>query len=98
MEQPDLPAIPSLPTPAIAGFVLLADHELHTFRQRLIEADGDMEKAGISMPEMRNIIYTCRMKANPMQEASEETKAKKTRTTSTNKEKISGPDVNNFLE
>lgn len=99
LEQQNLPAIP--PPPTAEGRRLLTELELQTYRNKLIESDGDMAKAAISLDEMRDVLYTCRMKANPMmeQEGAEKAakKKKEPKEPSTNKVKLSGDDVNSFL-
>lgn len=91
--------LPGVPEPPANTFTLITELELQAYRKRLIESNGDIEKAGISLEEMRNVIYTCRMKANPMQDnpSEKEKKPKKEKTESTNKVKLSGDSVNDFL-
>lgn len=95
MTQQILPEV--VPPPTLTQ---LTELELANYRSRIIEANGDIEVAGITLDEMRNIIYTCRRKANPMAEAEGlPASAKKStkKAPSTNVGKISGDDVNNFL-
>lgn len=99
MDQPPLIGVPPAPTPEPR--TILTDLELGEIRRKLIEGDGKIECLG---PEglkiMRDVIYTCRMKANPMQEDPESPKAprrKRSDSESTNRQKSTGLDVNNLL-
>lgn len=101
--QPDLPAL-APPIPAPDGLRVLSESEMQDLRRKLIEADGDDEKAGIDLPTLRNMIFTCRMKANPLQEAQESegaAKPKRVRASSSSRSptqtKLSGDDALNFL-
>lgn len=81
------------------ALVLLTDNEIASIRAKLIESQGDIVKADVSMEQMRNVIYTCRMKANPMQDNGESApKAKKPKgEPSIMKPILSGDNVNDFL-
>lgn len=100
-EQTALPGVPGLPPPPAGGYVMLTELEIQNYRNKLVESEGNMEKAGITLDEMRNVLYTCRMKANPMkeQESAEkpEKKAKTVKEPSINRVKLSGDEVNDFL-
>lgn len=79
---------------------LLTELEVQTYRKQLIDSEGDMEKAAISLEVMRDIIFTCRRKANPMAEAEEAPKipkAKKVKGASSVTGKLSGIDINNLM-
>jgi hypothetical protein len=86
----------TLPVPA--GLKIIDESQLLAYRNALIEADGDEEKAGIDLATMRNIIYTCRMKANPLQEAEEAPKAKRaSKGPSPAANKLTGIDINSLM-
>lgn len=80
-------------------FQILPDSELAEIRKKLIESNGNPEILGPDyMTIMRNVIYTCRMKANPMQDTPEGVaKPKKEKTESIKKEILKGDSVNDFL-
>jgi hypothetical protein len=77
--------------------------EMQDIRRKLIENNGDLAAAGITLEQMRDVIYTCRMKANPMQEAQETegapkpARAPRAPKTPAVKTKLSGDDVADFL-
>lgn len=80
--------------------IILPQSELDEIRRKLIASKGDpLEALGENWLEtMTNVIYSCRMKANPMQDTPEgAAKPKKEKTPSVNKATISGDDINNFL-
>lgn len=93
-EQQSIPEIPAAPQ-----FTLLTDLEIQTIRRRIVDANGDLEQAGISLEEMRNVLYTARMKANPLQDNEEPSKPKRAKreSVSSTKEKLSGDAVGDFL-
>lgn len=81
-------------------FTLLPDSELSEIRQRLIESNGDPSILGENYLQiMRNVIYTCRMKANPMQDNPSDSpaKPKKEKTESVKKETLKGNAVDDFF-
>lgn len=82
-----------------ASHTIISDSEIQAARRKLIESNGDLEKAGISLEFMADVLYTCRMKANPMQDTPNDKlpKAAKAKATSATTAKLSGDDVNNFL-
>ena len=96
--QASLPAVSEAPK-----FKTYTELELDAIRRRLIDANGNLDAAGISLAEMRDVIYTCRMKANPMQEAAEVPKqpkaprAPKAAKELSVKTKLSGNDVADFF-
>lgn len=94
MEQETLPQVPN------HSFQILSEQEIAAVRKKLIESQGDMEAANIDLATMRNVIYTCRMKANPMQDtpSPKESKVKKEKTPSINQKVVVGNAVDNFLE
>lgn len=74
---------------------LLPDDEIASIRKRIIEASGSLEVAGISLEKMRDVIFTCRMKANPMQDTpSGEPKPKRE---SVSKPVLKGDAVDDFM-
>lgn len=95
--QGELPHV-DLPLPT-RQMRLLTELEIQTYRKRLIEADGDLEKSAISLEEMADIIYTCRHKANGMEESDAPVKEKKTKKekSSVSTGKLSGVDINNLM-
>lgn len=100
LEQAPLLGVPEAPAKPI--YTQVTELEIQVARRAIIEADGDMEKAGITLETMANIIYTCRLRANPMAEA--EAIAKAAKTPKAPKEakvgdrvKLSGDDVDSFL-
>lgn len=99
--QSELPGVEA--APSTLGLEILTELEVSAIRRRIVEADGSMEAAGIDLPTMRNVIYTCRMKANPLQDEGQgeakpkPSRAKADKPPSTKTAKLSGEDVNNFL-
>lgn len=94
-SQAAIPEVPSVPK-----FTALTELELQTIRKALIEHNGDIDAAGITLEQMRNVVYTCRLKGNPMAESESLPKAakpKKEKGGSTNRSSVSGIDINNFL-
>lgn len=57
-------------------FTVLTDQELNALRSKLVEAGGDPEKAGVSLQDVRNAIYTKCFRVNPNIEAGGEAKPK----------------------
>lgn len=54
----------------IAPFTPLSDETLSDFRRRIVEANGNLEAAGLTLGDIRNMIYTKCLKVNPNIEAS----------------------------
>lgn len=59
-------------------FELVSDEEMQAVRSRIVEAAGDYEKAGVTLQQIRNCIYTKALRVNPNVEAEDaEAKARK---------------------
>lgn len=81
-------------------FTIIPDNELADIRQKLIASNGDPSCLGENyMTIMRNVIYTCRMKANSMQDTPSIAKPAKEKreTTSVKKEILKGTAIDDFL-
>ena len=61
---------------------------------KLISTNGELEGSGLTLADVRNMIYTRRVKINPGIGDTFEAKAKKP---GTKKEKLSGMNVDDFL-
>lgn len=84
----------------MTDFAQIPDSELSEIRRKLIESNGDPSVLGENyMQIMRNVIYTCRMKANPMQDTPSESiaKPKKEKTESIKKEMLKGEALDDFF-
>ena len=83
----------------MADFTIIPEGELADIRKKLIESSGDPSVLGENFKQiMRNVIYTCRMKANPMQDTPDSpAKPKKEKAESIKKELLKGDSVNDFL-
>jgi hypothetical protein len=95
---------PTSPTESAlkASHNIIADNEIQAIRRKLIESNGDLDKASVSLELMGDIIYTLRMKANPMQDTPNDklpkaAKAKRSEGATSQSTKLSGEDVNSFL-
>lgn len=56
----------------------LSDDEMRAVRQKLLDAGGDYAKAGVTLEELRNAVYTKALRVNPNVEAEDAAaKAKK---------------------
>lgn len=53
----------------IPEFTALNDDELNSIRARLIAAGGDEVKAGLTLQDIRNAVYTKALRVNPNVEA-----------------------------
>lgn len=81
------------------GLVMLGDGEMNDLRKRIIEHDGDIDKAGISLDTMCNAIYTRRMKANTMQDTPTAEKAPRAKAEKTPARVVAtGIDIDAFLK
>lgn len=84
---------------AVPPFTSLPPETLADYRRRLVESMGDHVKAGLSLQDIRNMIYTRMLHVNPNIEAEEKVKAEKEakpkgpRKVTT----IKGDDLNNIL-
>lgn len=47
----------------------LSDEQMRALRARMLDADGDYVKAGVTLEELRNAIYTKALRVNPNVEA-----------------------------
>lgn len=94
-----LPGITPAPEIPPNTFTLLTELEISGIRKQIIEANGSIEDAGISLETMRNVIYTCRMKANPIADEEQVSKPKKPKAVAekTPNTKLSGDEINSFL-
>jgi hypothetical protein len=72
----------------------LDEPTFNDYLQRLIKTKGELEGTGLVLQDIRNMIYTRRLKIDPNVEAAVE-KAKETK--STNRKKVSGINVDDFL-
>lgn len=96
MNQPTLPEIPAVPSRR-----LLTELELQDIRKKIIESNGDITILGDNAIEiMRDVLYTCRMKADPLQDDPNASKGRRKKSEggeSTNRQSLKGIDVNNLL-
>ena len=54
---------------AIPPFTPLTDEVLADMRRRMVESKGDHEAAGLTLQDLRNMIYTKCLRVNPNIEA-----------------------------
>lgn len=83
-------------------FEVVSDEVMASVRSRLVEAGGDYLKAGVSLQEIRNCIYTKALRVNPNVEAEDaEAKARKRKPKEAKSSKreptVSGEDLNSLL-
>lgn len=75
--------------------IFLEDNIFNAHLAKLISTKGELEGSGLTLQDIRNMIYTRRVKINPgVQDVVEKERVKKP---GTKKEKLSGMNVDDFL-
>lgn len=86
----------------IPPFTALSDDTLNDYRRRIVDAHGDAEKAGLTLADVRNMIYTKMLRVNPnieahLQQGEGEAKPRKARAKSTPGPTRNAADLDNLL-
>lgn len=74
----------------------LDDPTFNSYMAKLISSKGELEGTGLTLQDIRNMIYTRRIKVNPDVEGAVE-KAKSPKSQSTNRKKVDGFGVDDIL-
>lgn len=82
-------------------FTVLTEQQLQSLRTRIVDAGGDIAKAGLGLQDVRNAIYTKMYRVNPDVEAQHKaaaaTRAEKKAATPGKRTTLKGPDMDSLI-